>query len=372
MGFAAGKLGARNHRSLAKRFFIADETAFPLWQTPHGLFATGGTDADKELLTVSAPADFRVLAPGKPLKPQSDGSEIARRFLINPDVDSRTYVVAGRYQEKSVRTREGMAVQFWTYRPIDESAAQIAAAARLSASMKTLEEFFGPASAKKTSVSIAEAPVELPPELRSSGEPGGASFPFGALLDPQAFRLGIANESVLELAEYELARTWFGWRVRPRPEAQILMGRGTGLFGLVIAAEGRGGNERARMIATLIDRYDESRAAAPDKRLMEPPVGYSRAERISTGYRGALLSWPWKIFAGMTICARPFAISFMIAQEATPATKNCGQPWKRSQARTWQGCSARGSFGPGFQTIFAPDTRKRRARCPKTSNACGL
>ena len=45
---------------------------------------------------------------------------------------------------------------------------------------------------------------------------------------------------MLQLAEYELARTWFGWRVRPRPEAQILMGRGMGLFGLVIAAEGRG------------------------------------------------------------------------------------------------------------------------------------
>jgi len=211
-------------------FFIADETAFPLWQTPHGLFATGGTDPDKELLTVSAPPDFRVLAPGKPLKPQADGSEIARRFLINPDVDSRTYVVAGRYQEKTVRTREGE-VRFWTYRPIDESDAPMAAA-RLSRSMKTLEEFFGAASDGKTSVRIAEAPVELPAELRSAGEPGGASFPHGALLDPQAFQLGIANESVLQLAEYELTRTWFGWRVRPRPEAQILMGRGTGLFGL--------------------------------------------------------------------------------------------------------------------------------------------
>jgi len=277
-------------------FFIADETAFPLWQTPHGLFATGGTDPDKELLAVSAPPDFRVLAPGKPLKPQADGSEIARRFLINPDVDSRTYVVAGRYQEKTVRTREGE-VRFWTYRPIDESDAQMAAA-RLSRSMKTLEEFFGAASDGKTSVRIAEAPVELPAELRSAGEPGGASFPHGALLDPQAFQLGIANESVLQLAEYELTRTWFGWRVRPRPEAQILMGRGTGLFGLVIAAEGRGGNERARMVATLIDRYDESSAAAPDKRLMEPPVGYSRAERISTGYRGALFVVALEDFCG--------------------------------------------------------------------------
>jgi hypothetical protein len=66
------------------------------------------------------------------------------------------------------------------------------------------------------------------------------------------------------------------------------MGRGVGLFGLVIAAEGRGQGERRNMIASLIDRYDQARAAAPDKRLMETPAGYSRAERISTGYRAAL------------------------------------------------------------------------------------
>jgi len=66
----------------------------------------------------------------------------------------------------------------------------------------------------------------------------------------------------------------------------------------VIAAEGRGGSERARMVATLIDRYDESSAAAPDKRLMEPPVGYSRAERISTGYRGALFVVALEDFCG--------------------------------------------------------------------------
>jgi aminopeptidase N len=42
------------------------------------------------------------------------------------------------------------------------------------------------------------------------------------------------------------------------------------------------------MAAFLLDRYDESRRAAMDRQLLEPPVGYSRAERISTGYRAAL------------------------------------------------------------------------------------
>jgi hypothetical protein len=267
-------------------FFIADETALPLWQTPGGLFAVGGTIPNRERLTVVAPQDFLVMAPGKPLKSRSDGNQSSRSFLINPDVDFLTYVVTGRYQEKIIPARQGL-VAFWTFQPVDGTAAQ-AAAERLSSSIKALTEFFGPVVSGKTAARIAEAPAELPSEFSAASDPGAASFPDGALLDPRFFPKGIADEAVLQLAEYELARTWFGWRVRPRPEAQILMGRGMGLFGLVVAAEGRGQNQRLGMVVSLIERYDQARSAAADKPLKEPPAGYSRAERISTGYRGAL------------------------------------------------------------------------------------
>jgi hypothetical protein len=271
-------------------FYIADETAFPLWVTPVGVFSRGGTKPATQLLTVYAPPDFRVLAPGKGLKRRMDRDQVVHRFLTRPDNEFFTYVVAGRYQEKIVRTQQGD-VQFWTLRSIDAPAAQTAAA-RLSPSMKSLTEFFGPASKEALSgnvaVRIAEAPVELPDEFGPPGDSGGASFPQGVLLDPKAIEQGLANENVLQLAEYELARTWFGWRVRPRPEAQILMGRGVGLFGLVVIAESRGPAERRRFVVSLVARYDEARAVALDRRLMEPPTGYSRAERISTGYRAAL------------------------------------------------------------------------------------
>jgi len=206
--------------------------------------------------------------------------------LIDPDNDFIPYVVAGRYEEKIIQSRQGD-VQFWTLRPVDNAALQ-RAAERISSSMKTFTEFFGPASTVKSAVRIVESPAVLPAEFGPSLDPGGVSFPLGVLLDPRIFEQGVANEAVLQLDEYELARTWFGWRVRPRPEAQILMGRGVGLFGLVIAAEGRGQDQRRAMVESLIDRYDEARTTAPDKRLMEPPTGYSRAERVSTGYRAAL------------------------------------------------------------------------------------
>jgi len=267
-------------------FFIADETALPLWQTPNGIFAKGGLIPDNEFLSVYVPPDYRVLAPGKFLKSTPEGSWVVHRFAIGPQDEFLPYVIGGRYQEKIVESRDAE-VQYWTFQPIAADPAQ-EAADRLASSMKALSDFFGAASPGRTTVRIVEAPVEMPTEFAATDDPGGASFPEGALLDPRTFVQGITTEGVLQTAEYELARTWFGWRVHPQPEAQILMGRGVGFFGLVIIAESRGGDERRRMVASLISRYDQARALEPDKRLMEPPVGYSRVERISTGYRAAL------------------------------------------------------------------------------------
>jgi hypothetical protein len=341
-------------------FFIADETAFPLWQTPNGVFARGGANPGKEILTLFSPPDFRVLAPGKALKRTADGNFVSQRFLIDPANDFLPYVVAGRYQEKLIHSRQGE-VQFWTFRPMDGSAAQTAAD-RLSTSMKALTEYFGPASEGKTATRIAESPVELPAEFGAPGDPGGASFPEGALLDSRALKQGVASEAVLQLAEYELARTWFGWRVRARPEAQILMGRGVGLFGLVIAAEGRGQDQRRTMIASLIDRYDAARALAPDKRLMEPPAGYSRAERISTGYRGALF-----FVALEDMCGHDNLRSALRDVIRTRASSDTGYEELRSAVESASGKD----LAEMFRTwLIQPEIpRDFRARYQKTSNA---
>jgi hypothetical protein len=270
----------------AAGFYIADETALPLWQPPNGVFTKGGPTPERETLTVFVPSDYRVLAPGKPLKRVAAGNMVARRFRIQPDKDFLPYVVAGRYQEQIIRAAQ-TTVNFWTFQPLDASVAQIAAL-RLSSSVRALTDFYGPASKGKSIIHIAEAPGDLRDEFGEGTDPGGASFPNGVLLSPRAVAQGVANEAVLQLAEYELARTWFGWRVRPRPEAQILMGRGIGLFGLVIAAEARGQDQRGRMITSLLERYNEAVHIAADRKLVEPAAEYSRAERITTGYKAAL------------------------------------------------------------------------------------
>ena len=274
----------------AAAFYIADATALPLWQPPNGVFTKGGPVPNNETLTVFAPPDFRMLASGTPVR---GGSAKTDNLVSEVSASSDPkiffpFVVAGRYQEQIVPTPDG-SVSFWTFHSLDEQQARVAAA-RISSSMRAFEEFFGPASGRKTVVHVAEAPAICRTEFGDGNDnPVELLFPNGVLLI-RACSQGITNSKpVLQLAEYELARTWFGWRVRPRPEAQILMGRGVGLFGLVIVAERRGQDQRGLAIAALLQQYDEARRVAADRRLLELPGAYSRAERISTGYRAALL-----------------------------------------------------------------------------------
>ena len=267
-------------------FFIADQGVLPLWQPPSGLFAKGGTTPIQESLTVFAPPDFRVIAPGKPRKTRAERNPMAHTFQIQPNTDFPPFVVAGRYREQVVRESK-ISVSFWTVAAAEPGRVQTAAR-RISSSVQTFTDFFGPEDAGDNAIRIVEAPGDLPGEFGDSSEPGGASFPGGALLDRRIFTQDFTGERILMLAEYELAQTWFGWRVRPTPEARLLMGRGAALFAVVVAAEGRGPDERARVIADLLNRYDASRSIAADKSLLESTAEYSPPERISTGYRAAL------------------------------------------------------------------------------------
>lgn len=267
-------------------FYIADPTAFPQWQPPHGVFARGKSNPLKERLTVLAPPDFRVLAPGKPLSTRKEGALLAHSFRINPDSDFPLFVVAGRYSEQSVIVGSAR-VSFWTFHLLTAPQAQ-AAAARLDASFRALADEFGSLSNGAVEIHIIEAPENLPSEFGGPDEPGGEAIPEGVLLDSRALAAGIASDATLELAEYELARTWFGWRGRLQTADQILMGRGAGLYGVVIAAEARSAQARQRAVRSLLSRYDEARERAADVALNVPPANVSRQQRISTGYKAAL------------------------------------------------------------------------------------
>lgn len=272
--------------SQARAFYIADVTALPLWQAPQGIFTRGGPDARKQSLTIFAPPDFRVLGPGQPARTRRVGDQIAYLFHNKKRRLFIPFVIAGNYQQQRVRVAQG-SVDFWTFHPIDPGQAETAAV-QLAASMSAFEGYFGPLSKGEGAIHIVEVPGELPSLFGRPDGPGATSFPGGVLLDSRGWTQGVATELVLELAEVELAQTWFGWQVRPRPGAELLMGRGADLFGLVVAAESRSEAQRKQMVSSLLKRYDEARQAAPDQPLIGPPGGYPRAQQISTEYKAAL------------------------------------------------------------------------------------
>lgn len=267
-------------------FYLADPNVFPAWQSPSGPFAQASLRAHTQKLEVMVPADFRVLAVGRGQRSQRRGDFVIHDFEML-GAEFPPYLVAGRYQERREETDRG-AVIFWTREALDERTARIAAE-RLSATAATYERFFGSVTRNHSPLHVVETSAELAPIVVVTPNISAASFPEGVLFDRRAVALGLASAPVLDLADYELARTWFGWHVRPRPEADLLLGRGMALFAALHAAEARGGSVlRQDEIARLITTYNDMGSAADDKPGFGPVVGYSRAELTAKSYKAAL------------------------------------------------------------------------------------
>jgi len=267
-------------------FYLADPNVFPVWRIPLGPFARGSLRAHTERLEVTVPADFRVLAVGREQRSQRRAEFVIHRFeMIGAEFPP--YLVAGRYQERRAETGRGTVI-FWTRESLDESTAQTAAQ-HLTSTATTYEEAFGPAARNHFPIHVVETSAELAPLVTETPNIFAASFPEGVLLDHRAVALGLATALVLDLADYELARTWFGWHVRPRPEADLLLGRGMAIFAALHAAEARGEvTARQQGIARLMTTYEAVGPAADEKAGFGPPVGYSRAELAAKSYKAAL------------------------------------------------------------------------------------
>jgi Peptidase family M1 domain len=274
----------------AQGFFIADPSAFPHWQPPAGVFVKADVRAGEETFEFSVPAGFLVFASGKGGAPNA--AQVQFRVL---PADFPPFAIAGRYRERTTATKNG-AVIFWTLSPLEDAPAQ-QAADRLAATSAEYQRLFGPLFTVPRGrvpvpwpVRVVEAPAPIPPlgaeivdsqfvdsqfaaapvagppvaQPRPTAALPAVSFPQGILLDQRAFARGLASEPVLELAEYELAQSWFGWRIQVSPAAQFLLRDGLARFAVLAAAEAREGEPaRRRAIAALMATFDAYRAAAP-------------------------------------------------------------------------------------------------------------
>jgi len=266
--------------------FVADDAAFPSWLTPVGIFSTGARHARTESIEVNVPADFRVLAPGREQRPVRNGPLSLHKF-VQRKWDQRAFVVAGRYQESRIKTHRGEMI-FWTFRALDARQAQ-AAAERLAESAATYRKLFGPTAERAWTVHIVEAHNTPPQGEAADGDVSAASFPQGVILDERAMQQGIDAEPVLERAEYELARIWFGWHVRSAPDSQVLLGGGLSWYAVTRAALARGGAAaRKDEVDRLLADYDDARKRGEDGALLKLPADATDERRATYVYRAAL------------------------------------------------------------------------------------
>jgi hypothetical protein len=267
-------------------FYLAAAGVFPFWQKPVGPFAQGSLRAKTEELEITVPADFRVLALGHEQHSERHGAFVVHRFERRY-ADFSPYVVAGRYVEQRVETPQRV-IFFWTREPLDTNIAR-QAARHLATTIAVYEDLFAPAARNRDPIYIVETSAQLAPIAEVSADIAAASFPNGVLFDQPAVALGLASDPVLNLADYELARTWFGWSVRPRTDADFLLGRGMALCASVLAAEATGGTAlRRERIAEYLATFDRTGGADEERPGVGSAQGYTRAEIRAKSYKAAL------------------------------------------------------------------------------------
>jgi hypothetical protein len=283
-----------------------------------GVFVKADVRSRAESIEVTLPAGFRVLASGQEVRSKHNGAGMHQFRMTTTDFPP--FTIAGRYQE-SIVTAGRRRVIFWTLEPLDPQPAK-AAAERLTRTLAVYDRLFGPvaggASRRPTAwpVYIAEASTMLPRmeipiapgQTETAAGLSALSFPQGVLLDRRAFALGVASEPVLEFAEYELAQTWFGWRVQVRPEAQTLIRDGLALFAVAEAAGDREGDAgRRHYISLLVAALDRARAniaaaalpagIAENARIV-PPLPRTPEERTVATCKAALFFVAFEDLAG--------------------------------------------------------------------------
>ena len=212
----------------------------------------------------------------------------------------------------------------------------------------------------------AAAPAAAAPVDQVQPDPAAAlsalSFPQGILLDQRAFARGLTSEPVLELAEYELAQSWFGWRVQVPPAAQYLLRDGLARFAVLAAGEAREGEPaRRRAIAALIATFDSYRAAAHLPTSASVPAIFPSCPSFLAHRKNApparlkprYFLWPSRSSPASKTFHWPCTVSYRIWPDDPLESRICAPPWRPLRAATWPRCSAPGLAPPISPPIFA-------------------
>jgi hypothetical protein len=259
--FASPEDSGTNIALNSASFYIVSRGWFPSLQPPNHVLSPFPDTPSRITYTVQVPADFLLLAPGKPVGRTKNGREIKYRFELRSS-DPAPFIVAGRYVDSCSNKRSCPAV-FWTIEPLNRDL--VPAEDEIASTWNILKKNFGPLEKNGLVPHVVESPG-----LRHINDGVPSRFPFygGVLVDPQAISLGVSSEDFLELVTRALADNWFGVEIYS-PDSPIGITQGLTGYAVIVVDETRhGASARSARVSRFLREYDDACEEAVEKPLV--------------------------------------------------------------------------------------------------------
>lgn len=287
-------LAQRHSQRLALTYALPAPAGSFVWEpgdwfatavAPAGAFASGNRRAGHVRLSVTVPEGYRVFTTGRSLGVRRSAGQAEYRYEIQP-TDFDPFLLVGRYDERTVAVARRQ-VMFWTLGPLDGACAQ-SLASHLSATSDLYRSLFGRIWKNPPPIPVIQVSgaVDSPIQV---GAGRARSVGGGMLVDLRPSEICNRRDQFFQLADRALASAWFGWAVRPEPDARVVLGIGAADYAALAAGEQGGGPQaRSRLVAEWLGEYARLRSAAkplPPARLGDRP---STEQRRMAGIQAAL------------------------------------------------------------------------------------
>lgn len=253
--------GAEKSGALAAAsFYLISPGWLPALQPPSHVLSSTPAIPQGTIYSVQVPADFLVLASGKPRGRKKDGGAVKYQFELRKD-DPAPYVVAGRYLETR-SSRQKNSVSFWTFGPLKGDPAGVEK--QIASVSDTLQKNFGPLEKNNSGVRIVES-AGASSDVTS--EPQAVSFPAGVLASSQAMGAGIESPGFSKFISSALARSWFA--NISGPDSPIGISEGLPEYAEAVVDESLSGQASRRdLTSRFLQEYESALKEAVEKPLI--------------------------------------------------------------------------------------------------------
>jgi hypothetical protein len=265
--------GAEKSGALAAAsFYLISPGWLPALQPPNHVLSSTPAIPEGTTYSVQVPADFPVLASGKPRGRKKDRRTVKYQFESRKE-DSAPYIVAGRYVE-TPSSRQKNSASFWTFEPHKGDLAGVEK--QIASVSDVLLKNFGPLDKNSAGVRIVEF-AGASSDVTS--EPQAVFFPTGVLVSSQAMAAGIDSPSFSKFISSALARSWFA--NISGPDSPIGIGEGLPEYAEVVVDESLDGQPSRRdLVSRFLQEYKSAQKEAIEKPListtMQDPVEQRR------------------------------------------------------------------------------------------------